>query len=191
MLATLFAFSCGRGGVGEIDGGSGSVLQRVLRDFHVEWPLLAAQTLNFCVVAYLLYRFAFKPLLTVIGERQRKITDGLQCAEEMHRQLGLVEITRDKTMKKAANEARDIIDTARKNAETIDKLEREKLMREIEEAHAREQKRIQEEHAAMIAAAQREIAKMASELAKKILASPDCLDGCRSFTRAACEEIAP
>ncbi|MDR1456778.1 MAG: F0F1 ATP synthase subunit B [Puniceicoccales bacterium] len=175
--------------IGSATGESGGVLQRVLRDFHVEWPLLAAQTLNFCVVAYLLYRFAFKPLLAVVGERQRKITDGLQYAEDMRQQLGLVEASRDKTLKEATNEARDIVGAAQKNAEAITRLEHEKLTREMEEAHVRELECIRDERAAMIDASQREVAQIAVELARKILAEPNHKDGRKSFTGRACEEI--
>lgn len=190
-MAALFSSGCGRLFLGEVAGGGGSVLQRVLRDFHVEWPLLAAQTLNFCVVAYVLYRFAFKPLLGVIGERQRKITDGLQYAEEMHRQLGLVEVSRDKTLKEADNEARDIIAAARKNAETIDKRERERLGRELEAERERERERVSNERSVALAALQRAGTKVAAELARKILAEPKYAAGRRAFTGRACEEIAP
>jgi F-type H+-transporting ATPase subunit b len=191
VWTALFNPTYGKLFIGGVAGGGDGVLQRVLRDFHVEWPLLAAQTLNFCVVAYVLYRFAFKPLLAVIGERQRKITDGLEYAEEMRRQLGLVEVSRSKTLKEAASEAREIIAAARKDVEVIDKQGREKLAREIEEAHRREQARIREEHAAMLAAAQKEATQMAVELAQKILEAPDCADGRKSFTYRACEEILP
>jgi F-type H+-transporting ATPase subunit b len=191
VLAALFNAVCERFPIGEVVNGSESVLQRVLRDFHVEWPLLAAQTLNFCVVAYLLYQFAFKPLLVVIDERQKKITDGLQYADEMRRQLGLVEVSRNKALKEAAGEARDIIDAARKTAETLAEHEKEKLVREIEEAWARGQARIREERAMTLAALQKQGAQVAAELAKKILSTPACASGRKAFTRRACEEIRP
>jgi F-type H+-transporting ATPase subunit b len=191
VLAALFDSVCGRFFIGEVAGESGGVLHRVLRDFHVEWPLLAAQTLNFCVVAYLLYRFAFKPLMGVIDERQKKITDGLQYADEMQRQLGLVDASRDKVLKEAANEARDIVDTARKNAETVNKQELEKLDREMEATRERERERIREEHAVAFAALQGEVAQVAVELAEKILTASKSADGRKSFTQQALKEILP
>jgi F-type H+-transporting ATPase subunit b len=177
--------------IGEAANGNGGILQRVLSDFHVEWPLITAQTLNFCVVAYLLYRFAFKPLFAVIDERQRKITDGLQYAEEMHRQLGLVEMSRDKTLKEAASEAREIIAAARENAEIIHRHEQEKLNCEIEIGRERERERIQRERVVVLAELQRNGAQLVAKLAQKVFAAPNYASERKAFTQRACEEIAP
>ena len=43
--------------------------------FQLNSPLLIAQTVNFLIVAYVLYRFAFKPLMTVIEARQKKMLE--------------------------------------------------------------------------------------------------------------------
>ena len=44
---------------------------------------LIAQMVNFIIVAVVLYKFAVKPIAATLDERQQKISEGLQYAEEM------------------------------------------------------------------------------------------------------------
>jgi F-type H+-transporting ATPase subunit b len=43
----------------------------LLGQFGIEGPFLLSQIISFCVVAFVLYRFAFKPVLATIDERQK------------------------------------------------------------------------------------------------------------------------
>ena len=53
----------------------------VLNDFGVEKPLLLAQIVNFAIVAFLLWKFAFKPVMATIDARKKAIDDGLRYTE--------------------------------------------------------------------------------------------------------------
>ena len=50
--------------------------------FGIQPLLLAAQIVNFLILAYILKRFLYKPVLEVLKKREKKIKDGLQAAEE-------------------------------------------------------------------------------------------------------------
>ena len=77
-----------------------TAVTRLMGTFGVQSELLIAQILNFCLVAYLLYRFAIKPTLKTVEERQKKIADGLQYAESMKQQLAAAENKRKKKRKR-------------------------------------------------------------------------------------------
>ena len=42
---------------------------------------------SFSIVAFLLHRFAYKPILTVLNERRDKIESGLKNAEKIKKEL--------------------------------------------------------------------------------------------------------
>ena len=44
-------------------GETGGAISRITQQFGVSWPFLLAQILNFSLVAFILWRFAFKPVL--------------------------------------------------------------------------------------------------------------------------------
>lgn len=62
--------------------------------FHqlgVDWHLLLSQAVNFFLVFLVLRFFVYKPLLTLLHERKRKIEEGLVKAEEAGKRLKEVE----------------------------------------------------------------------------------------------------
>ncbi|MGB0257169.1 MAG: hypothetical protein ACPGES_00840, partial [Coraliomargarita sp.] len=66
-------------------------LTMITEKFGVSVPTLVAQMVNFVLVAFVLYRFAVKPIAATLDERQQKISEGLQYAEEMKTQLAEAE----------------------------------------------------------------------------------------------------
>jgi F-type H+-transporting ATPase subunit b len=186
VIQNLIGLLLGEHNIANVQG-SGGKLQNLLEGFHVEWPLLIAQTLNFCIVAYVLYRFAFKPLASVIAERQRKISDGLQYAEEMEHQLAEVEVSRGETLKEAARVARASIEEARRNCEAIRDQEMEKLAIELNRIRQAERDQIERERRELFQSAQRELAGEAAKLARQCL--EDDPVACEHFTKNSLEKI--
>ncbi|MDR3117800.1 MAG: hypothetical protein LBT98_04550 [Puniceicoccales bacterium] len=142
---------------------------RVLGEFHVEWPLLLAQTLNFCVVAYLLHRFAFRPLIASAEERQRRIGQGLRDAEEARERLARVEKERDLLLREAALRASGIVEEARTAAEGVAAEEKERLARELEESRRRERERLERERREVFQKTVRDVRAEVAALAEKAL----------------------
>ena len=50
-----------------------------------------AQVISFCIVTFLLYRFAYKPILTMLEERRQRIADSLANAEKIKAELARTE----------------------------------------------------------------------------------------------------
>ena len=82
MVDNILIFAATEAGAGE-----GSHIVVLFDKFGVELPFLIAQIINFVVVAFVLYKFAFKPVLETIEERQKKISDGLKFSEEAEAKL--------------------------------------------------------------------------------------------------------
>ena len=66
-------------------------ISKIVQDFGISWPFFLAQVLNFSVVGFVLWKFAFKPVIATLDERQKKISDGLKYAEEMKAKLEAVQ----------------------------------------------------------------------------------------------------
>ena len=79
MSAHPLFFAAAQGGV--LSSLWDSVLS-LMAQFDIEVPLLLAQMLCFSIVAVLLWRYAFKPVLANMEERQRQIESGLKYAAD-------------------------------------------------------------------------------------------------------------
>ena len=94
-------------------------LTMITDKFGVKLPTLIAQMINFCLVALVLYKFAVKPIVATLDERQQKIADGLQYAEEMKAQLAAAERERAEKIKTAAVDAQKILTESREQSKEM------------------------------------------------------------------------
>src|SRR5215471_7417619 len=81
--------------------------------FGLDAPHFFAQVISFLIVAALLYRFAYKPVLTVLEERRQRIAEGLANAEKIKGELAKTEAARQEVLNKANAEANRLIEEAR------------------------------------------------------------------------------
>jgi F-type H+-transporting ATPase subunit b len=151
---------------GEAAGG----ITRITQEFGLSWPFLLAQILNFSVVAFLLWRFGFKPVLAMLDERQQKIAAGLKYAEEMKAKLDAVQQESVASARRAQLEATRIIEEARKSAkEFLDKQTQEGAAK-ASEILSKAQQAIELEKKKMLAEARTEIARLVIAITQRVLA---------------------
>src|SRR5436305_700002 len=63
--------------------------------------LFFSQIISFAIVAFLLQKFAYKPILTVLEERRQRIAEGLANAEKIKQQLAESEKRYEEILTKA------------------------------------------------------------------------------------------
>ncbi len=157
----------------------------LLGQFGIEGPFLISQIISFCVVAFVLYRFAFKPVLATIDERPGKISDGLKYAEEMKAKLEDAEAQHKEIVQKASQDAQQIVNEARAVAEDkISKSSQEAVARAGEIITKAEQQ-IELDRKNMLAEARSEIARLVVATTSKVLAKELSSDDKSRFTESA------
>ncbi|MDR2576980.1 MAG: ATP synthase F0 subunit B [Puniceicoccales bacterium] len=147
----------------------GSAIGAVASRFHVEWSLLFAQMFNFAIVAYVLHRFAFKPLMQAVDERRKKIEESLQKAEEVRRRMAQAETERKAILREAAEKAKSIVELAQSEAENLEERERQRTKSELDALRQREQALIADERESSLLQARSQLKEEAVRLAQKLL----------------------
>ena len=137
-------------------------IEVVAKKFGVTWPTLIAQMVNFLLVTFVLYKFAIKPILATYDERQKKIADGLQYAEEMKAQLLDAEKERVEKIKEAVAEAQKILSEARDQSKAM-------LEQKIQEASAQAESLIRKAGEATELERQKMLAEVKSEVARLVV----------------------
>src|SRR6516225_5520697 len=97
-------------------GGVTDILRQTADTFGWNWKLFLSQVISFCIVAYLLQRFAYKPILTVLEERRRKIEEGQLNAEKIKKELAEAEKRYQEIITKANADGQKMIDEERESA---------------------------------------------------------------------------
>lgn len=137
----------------------------IIEQLGIEPILLTAQIVNFLIIVYILKRFAYKPILKVLKDRQEKIASGLKDAEKAQKLFEQATEKEKEVLRKAQLEARKLLDDA--------KMQREELLRKTEESTKREADRILKEAREQITfearEAERRLSSHVSELAMHFL----------------------
>ena len=151
-------------------GEAPSALTQITENFGISVPLILAQVVSFSIVAFVLWKFAFKPVLATLDERQHKIADGLKYAEEMKAKLEAAQQQTAAQLKSAQVEANKIIEEARKSAKDLADREAAAATERANGLITKAQQAIQLEHQKMLADARTEIARLVVATTERVLA---------------------
>ena len=55
---------------------------QTLQTLGIYWPKLVAQMINFAIVLFVLWKFAYRPVLALLEDRRRRIAEAMENAEK-------------------------------------------------------------------------------------------------------------
>jgi len=134
--------------------------ERIVTTFGVDWPHLIAQIISFCIVCFILYRFAYKPILQMLDERRRQIAQSLADAEKIKTELAAAEAHRKELMIQANVEATRFIEEARAGAARLQEKEAQKAIAAAEQILAKAREAAAQDYASMLAELKREVGRL-------------------------------
>ena len=110
--------------------------------------MLLAQVVNFTILALVLGKFLYKPILKMLDERRKKIEEGLKLTEKMKIKEAELDSEREKVLDKAKAEGVKIIEEHRDKAKKVEADiiikagEEAKVIKEKAKAELEEEKKI-------------------------------------------------
>ncbi len=138
----------------------GGQIEQIARTFGVDWPHLIAQIISFCIVCALLYRFAYHPVLGMLGERRRRIAEGLANADKIKAELAGIEVQRREMMVQANTQATRLIEEARAAAARVREEETQKAIATAEQIAVKAREAAERDHERMLAELKREVGRL-------------------------------
>lgn len=151
--------------------------QQTARTFGVDVPHFISQVISFGIVAILLQRFAYKPILQVLEQRRQRIAEGLANADRIKQELTKTEAARQEVLNQANIQANRLIEEARAAAARVQEQETQKAIAAAEQIIAKAREAATQDHARMLAELKREIGHLVvattSRVTGKILTPDD------------------
>lgn len=155
-------------------------METVIKTFGVQPILLLAQIVNFLILLFILRKFMYGPLLKILDQRRKKISDGLKNAEQIEKRLLALEEEREKRIKEAISESKKIVNDASKNATQILEDAHKKAQENIENLLAKNEQSMQRERETLRKEIRSELADLVvlglEKVAKKTLTTKDQKD---------------
>lgn len=128
------------------------------------WSLLA-----FLIVFLILKKFAWKPILKTLTEREAGIADSIASAERVRKEMSQMQAENEKIMQEARAERSAMLKEAKDEQERIIADAKEKTKAITDKMMADAQQQIQQQKMAALTEVKNEIGKLAIEVAEKIL----------------------
>jgi len=145
--------------------------------FGLDWPHFIAQVISFSVVALLLFKFAYKPILTLLAERRQRIADGLANADKIKAELARTEAMQREVLEKANVQATKLIEEARAAAARVQEQETQKAIAQAEQIIAKAREATALERTRMLTDLRREVGTLVvrttSQVIGKVLTPED------------------
>jgi len=151
-------------------------IHALLDTFGVTWPKFIAQIILFCIVWWILNKFAFGPILNLLNERRRLIEEGQQNAEKIKKQLAEAELRYQEVLRKANDDATRLLEEARASSEAHTQKQLQQAIKDAEGILAKAQESIGQERNKMVAEVKKEMVDLVVHTTAKVVGkviSPD------------------
>ncbi|MFH1280400.1 MAG: F0F1 ATP synthase subunit B, partial [Candidatus Beckwithbacteria bacterium] len=87
----------------------------------IHWYQLLFQIINFGILVFVLNKFLYKPIVTIVNQRNKKIEDSIKAAEDNLKEKTKIEEIKKQARAEAEKEAVKIIENAKKEANKTSK----------------------------------------------------------------------
>jgi F-type H+-transporting ATPase subunit b len=171
-------------------GGAADILRDTAETFGWNWKLFLSQVISFCIVAYLLQRFAYKPVLAVLEERRRKIEEGQINAEKIKKELADAEKRYQEIIAKANADGQRMIDEARQSAAHLSERKQQEAITAAEQIIAKAREAATIEHDRTMASLKRELGRLVVDTTAKVTGKVLTPDDQRRLQEEAAREVA-
>lgn len=141
----------------------------ITRTFGVNWGLFFSQLVAFVLLALLLNKFAYKPVLDVLEKRKQRIAEGLENAEKIKTELAETEQSRKEILERANDQASKLIEEGRAAADKVRETETQKAIKEAEQIIAKAREASRADHARMLAELRQEVGRLVVETTSKVI----------------------
>ena len=142
--------------------------QGTAEKFGLDAPHFIAQCISFLIVAFVLHRYAYKPVLTMLEERKKRIKESLDNAEKIKQELANTQTRTQEIMVQAGQQAARMIEEARAAAAKVQEQETQKAIAVAQSIVDKARQATQAEHAKMLADLRREVGRLVVDATAKV-----------------------
>jgi F-type H+-transporting ATPase subunit b len=148
--------------------GLAETARQTAETFGLNWPHFLAQCISFSLVAFILHRYAYRPILRVLEVRRQRIAEGLANADKIKAELAQTEAARKELLARANEQAVKLIEEARAAAARVQEQETQRAIAAAELIIAKAREAAAADHARMLAELRREVGRLVVQTTAKV-----------------------
>jgi F-type H+-transporting ATPase subunit b len=168
----------------------GDMIKQTGETFGFDTKIFLSQVISFIIVALVLKRFAYKPILAVLEERRQRIQEGLLNADKIKQQLADAEQRHAEILGKANSQAQKMIDEARESAAHVAERKEQEAIAAAEQIMAKAREASAIEHEKTMTELKRELGRLVVDTTAKVTGKVLTSDDQRRLQEEASRQIA-
>ncbi|MDB3927231.1 F0F1 ATP synthase subunit B [Flavobacteriaceae bacterium] len=142
-------------------------MEKLITEFSI--GLFFWQTVIFIFLILLLKKFAWKPILDAVNEREQGIKNALLSAEKAKEEMASLQSDNEETLKKARSERDSLLKEAREIKQQLIDEAKSEAKNEAKKIISQAQETIQNEKNAAIVDLKNQVAGLSIDIAEKVL----------------------
>lgn len=131
--------------------------------------LLIWSTLAFLILLFVLGKFAWKPIMKAIGEREKGINDAIASAEKIKAEMAQLQSDNEKLLAQAREERTQILNEAKAIKDKMISEAKEKAKAEAAKIMAETQQAIENQKMAAVVDLKNQVGNLVIEVSEKVL----------------------
>lgn len=131
-----------------------------LQTLGIDLPKLIAQTINFAIVMFVLWKWAYKPVLNMLELRREKIAESMTNADQVKQELASARSKSQEILNEAGTQGNKLIEEARSSAARILEQETQKAIATANDIIAKARQANEAELARMKTELRREVGRL-------------------------------
>jgi F-type H+-transporting ATPase subunit b len=140
----------------------------IAQQFGANWWGLLCQIISFCIVAFLLAKFAYNPVLAVLDARKRKIEESIANAKKIQEQLADAQKTAEDIRTKANADATRMIEETRAAAKQVSERENQRAVQQAAEIIQKAREAGEAEQKRLMAELKKELSRLVVDTTAKV-----------------------
>lgn len=162
----------------------------IARTFGWHPALFFSQVATFVIVAVLLKKFAYQPVLQMLEERRQQIAESLANADRIKAELAKTEAARQDILNQANLQATKLIEEARTAAARVQELETQKAIAAAEQIIVKAREAAAADQARLLAELKREIGRLVVQTTAKVTGKILTLDDQQRLAEETSKQLA-
>ena len=142
-------------------------MEKLISEFSI--GLFFWQTIIFILLIFLLKKYAWKPILDAVNEREEGIKNALLSAEKAKEEMASLQSDNEATLKKARAERDSLLKEAREIKQQLIEGAKNEAQSEAKKIISQAQETIQNEKKAAISDLKNQVASLSIDIAEKVL----------------------
>jgi F-type H+-transporting ATPase subunit b len=171
-------------------GGLTDIARSTGETFGFNLWMFLSQVVSFGIVALLLRKYAYKPILGVLEQRRQQIAEAQLNSEKIKQQLAEAEQRYQEILGKANTQAQKMIDEARDSASHVAERKQQEAVAAAEQIIAKAHEAAALEHERTMAQLKREVGRLVVDTTAKVTGKVLNSDDQRRLQEEAARQIA-